>query len=79
MTTYKQLGGSNMALSYILKDNEVIEEQRQIPVLVTTDVVVAGGGVSGIAAAIGAARCGAKTVLIENNSFLGGVATANLM
>ncbi len=39
------------------------------------DVAVVGGGVSGVAAAIGAARCGAKTVLIERAGYLGGNAT----
>lgn len=37
------------------------------------DVVVAGGGPAGIGAAIGAARAGARTLLIENHPFLGGV------
>ncbi|MEK7753110.1 MAG: FAD-dependent oxidoreductase, partial [Acidobacteriota bacterium] len=37
------------------------------------DVVVAGGGPAGIGAAIGAARAGARTLLIENHAFLGGV------
>lgn len=40
------------------------------------DVVVAGGGVAGCAAAIAAARSGARTLLIEQNAFLGGAATA---
>ncbi len=44
-----------------------------------TEVIVAGGGVSGVAAAIGAARAGAKTLLIERIGFLGGVASAGLM
>ncbi len=44
------------------------------PVLDTVDVLVAGGGTAGIGAAIGAARAGAKTLLIENHSFFGGVA-----
>lgn len=39
------------------------------------DVLVAGGGVSGFAAAVSAARCGAKTILIESGGFLGGTAT----
>ena len=37
------------------------------------DVVVAGGGPAGIGAAIGASRAGAKTLLLENHAFLGGV------
>lgn len=40
------------------------------------DVVVVGGGIAGSMAAIGAARCGAKTVLIEQYGFLGGMLTA---
>jgi len=43
------------------------------PVLDTTDVLVVGGGPAGIGAAIGAARTGAKTLVVENHSFFGGV------
>lgn len=41
------------------------------------DVVVAGGGSSGLAAAISAARDGFRVALIDNHSFLGGKATAS--
>lgn len=41
-----------------------------------TDIVVAGGGPAGVAAAISAARGGAKVILIERYGFLGGMATA---
>jgi len=59
---------------------ETIEEAaRAIPVLDEVDVLVAGGGVAGCAAAAGAARAGAKTILTERNGCLGGVATASLM
>ncbi len=37
------------------------------------DVVVVGGGMAGIAAAIGAARLGAETILIERSGWLGGI------
>jgi glycine/D-amino acid oxidase-like deaminating enzyme len=40
------------------------------------DVIVAGGGFSGSIAAIAAARTGAKTLLIEQYGFLGGMLTA---
>lgn len=43
------------------------------------DVVVCGGGPGGIAAALGAARAGAETLLIERYGFLGGGATAMLV
>ena len=39
------------------------------------DVLVAGGGVAGVFAAICAARLGAKTLLVEKDSMLGGTAT----
>ena len=45
--------------------------QRQIE----CDVAVLGGGAAGVAAAIGASRAGAKTVLIERNPYFGGQAT----
>ena len=41
----------------------------------TADVVVIGGGTAGVFAAISAARTGAKTILIEKNSVLGGTMT----
>ena len=50
--------------------------QEQIPVLHEADVIVLGGGPGGIGAAVGAARNGAKTVLLERYGFLGGMATA---
>ena len=39
------------------------------------DVVVVGGGTAGVSAAVGAAKAGAKTLLIERNAYLGGEAT----
>lgn len=43
------------------------------------DVAVIGGGVAGAAAALQAARCGCKTILMEKNVLLGGLATAGLI
>lgn len=39
------------------------------------DVAVIGGGPAGAIAAIASARCGAKTLLVEQNGFLGGMLT----
>jgi glycine/D-amino acid oxidase-like deaminating enzyme len=43
------------------------------------DVLVVGGGNAGCAAAIAAARCGARTTLVERYGFLGGTATAAMV
>ncbi len=58
---------------------KIIEPKRETPVVDEVDVIVAGGGISGVAAAIAAAREGMEVLLIERNGFLGGVATAGLM
>lgn len=39
------------------------------------DVVVAGGGIAGVMAAAASAKTGAKTLLVEASTFLGGVVT----
>lgn len=43
------------------------------------DVLVCGGGISGFAAAVSAARSGANTILSESGGFLGGTATKGLV
>ena len=43
------------------------------------DIAVIGGGMSGIAAAVSAAERGARVVLIEKTSFLGGVGTGGMI
>lgn len=43
------------------------------------DVIVAGGGTSGIAAGVASARAGCRTLIIEKNSYLGGTATGGLV
>lgn len=43
------------------------------------NVIVVGGGPAGVCAAISAARQGVKTLLVEQNGFCGGMATAGLV
>lgn len=43
-----------------------------------TDVLIAGGGMSGVCAALAAARNGAKVILIQNRSRLGGNASSEI-
>lgn len=43
------------------------------------DVAVIGGGSAGLAAAISAARSGARVMLLERHGFLGGMGTASLV
>ena len=43
------------------------------------DVLVVGGGNAGCAAALAAARSGARTLLVERYGFLGGTATASMV
>ena len=55
------------------------EAGRDVPVVEETDVLVAGAGPAGIAAALAAARAGARTRLIETDGCLGGTWTAGLL
>ncbi len=52
------------------------QEARNLPVLGRYDVVVIGGGTGGAPAGIGAAREGAKVLVVEYLHMLGGVGTA---
>ncbi len=58
---------------------DTITFQKEAAVQGAYDVVVCGGGPSGIMAAIAAARDGAKVALVERYGFLGGMATAGLV
>lgn len=54
------------------------EHAQNLPIIYETDILVIGGGPAGVAAAVGAARQGEKTFLLERYGFLGGQATAGM-
>lgn len=56
-----------------------MEYTKRIERVIETDVLVVGGGSAGFGAAVAAARNGAKTLIIDRNSMLGGMATAGLV
>src|SRR5215208_1132621 len=55
------------------------EPARTVDVVRAVDVLVVGGGTSGCAAAVAAARRGARTLLLDRYGFLGGTATAAMV
>lgn len=55
------------------------EPKHKIPVIRETQVLVLGAGPAGVAAAVTAAREGARTLLVEQTGDVGGIATAGLM
>ena len=57
----------------------IVEPKKEIPVAREVDVIVAGAGVAGIAAAIASARNEADTLLVERNGVVGGVAIAGMV
>ena len=59
--------------------SNIIKEINDIQIVDSYDVIVCGGGPAGIAAAISAARNGAKTCLIELYGCLGGIWTTGLL
>ncbi len=62
-----------------MNNTDVFIWQDTVKVWKTADVLVVGGGPSGIAAAVCAARHGAKVVLCDQNGYLGGLSTAGLI
>lgn len=55
------------------------EQARDLPVYASVDVLVLGGGVAGVGAAVMAARQGVRTLLVEAAGSVGGMSTTGLM
>jgi ribulose 1,5-bisphosphate synthetase/thiazole synthase len=62
-----------------LVDGKVVQPERPLAIMHETDVLVVGGGPAGFAAAVAAARAGAKTALVERYGYLGGLWTGGLV
>ena len=58
---------------------ETLHETLTTPVAGRYDIIVAGSGPAGFAAAITAGRMGARTLLLEQTHAVGGIATSGLM
>src|SRR5512137_370035 len=71
--------GTSGVSQEVASGGKVYRESLQTPVVGRYQVVVAGGGPSGVIAATAAARSGASVLLIERYAFLGGNGTAGLM
>ena len=75
-----ELAVSEVETSFRFRDCAPIAiPDQDLPVFGRWDVVVVGGGTSGAPAAIGAARSGARTLVIEYLDELGGVGTAGMI
>ena len=57
----------------------ITEPERRTPIIAEVDVLVCGGGSAGVAAAVCAARSGARVMLLERYGYLGGLATGGLV
>ncbi len=73
----KSLGSISLGMlaPISLKGGINIENESHNSQIISTDVLIVGGGTAGVIAAIQAGRAGCKTMLIENGSQLGGTIT----
>lgn len=55
------------------------EPAKNVPIVKECDVLVVGGGIAGVSAAIAASRNGARVILLEREYGLGGLATLGLI
>ncbi len=73
------LSGSEVAAKSGGKTSPSYHFSRKIPTEDNYDIVIAGGGPAGSAAAVSAGRLGAKVLLLEATGCLGGMGTSGLV
>ena len=56
----------------------VVEQKRKVPIVEDVDVLVVGGGMAGVGAAVAAGRMGLKTLVVEYFGCLGGNGTSGI-
>ncbi len=61
------------------QNGKIMEKEQELEVFGSYDVIVAGGGVAGCAAAMAVGKRGYKVLLVENTSALGGLVTMGLV
>ena len=66
-------------VTYQYQNGALTIGEQKLPVYGKYDVVVVGGGMAGCGAALAAAREGARTIIVENTSALGGLATMGIV
>ena len=54
---------------------DFVNETNKVPIVGKYDVIIVGGGIAGVGAALGARRNGCKVLMIEKSVMLGGLAT----
>jgi hypothetical protein len=79
-TLFRPNSGTASACATIDKHRGfVIEEPSRVPIVREVDVVVVGGGMAGIGAAVAAGRMGCSTILVEYFGCLGGNGTSGMV
>jgi hypothetical protein len=61
------------------REMEFLKETNRVPVVGRYDIIVVGGGIAGVAAALAARRNGCRVLIIEKTVVLGGLATLGLI
>lgn len=63
----------------MISNKKTIVETREIEIKQEYDVIIAGGGIAGIAAALSAKRTGVNVLIVEKSAILGGLSTLGLV